>query len=283
MILLTALLIFFLGIKIPLWLLGKKIQDVRTEGGLKQILFELSGLFFAFFMAFMINMVIGLTTKERYLLTENMVYGLNFSQAAKALGFEDGDKIISINGKELIVYDTILSSIVSQYGDVRIGLARNNNDTAIVLNDLELYKLLIDGDEPPFTPILTDDTVNNQGNDLIYSERDRDFSEAVSFFTMSVEYVFKFASQMIGKREGEYVILEVVDLKSFMHQTSLMLVLLGFLNLLPIPGLGVGNAMIALIENRRRKRFNPKMMKWLRYAGVGLISLLLIIRIVYTP
>jgi membrane-associated protease RseP (regulator of RpoE activity) len=280
MILLTALLIFFIGHKIPLWLTGKKMQDVRAEGGLKQILFELSGLFFIFLIAFIINMVIGITTKERYLLNENIVYGLNFSQPAKALGFEDGDKIVSINGEKVIVFDKILSHILSEYGDIKIGISRNDSDTAIVLMDLELYRLFIDG-EQPFTPILTEDTIYNLGNDLIYSERERDLGEAISFFTMSVEYVYKLIFPVDGEEGVEYVIIDVFNLQGLIYKTSLGLIFLGFLNLLPLPGLNLGNAIIALIEIKRSKKFNPKMMNWLRYAGVGVISLLLIINIVY--
>ncbi len=108
----------------------------------------------------MILTIVGLSTKERYLLNENVIYGLNFSQPAKDLGFKNGDKIVSINDKEIVEFNEILEDMLYAYGDVKVGIVRENYDKAIVLSNKEIFGLIKEG-TTSFMPRLNADTVFN--------------------------------------------------------------------------------------------------------------------------
>lgn len=281
MMILLALLLFILGHKIPLWITGQKMIDIRAKGGLRQIFFELSGVFFVFLSAFLILTIVGLSTKEKYLLNENVIYGLNFNQPAKNLGFKNGDKIVTVNDKEIVEFTEILENMLFSFEDVRIGIVRENNDTVIILTSKEIFGLFKEG-TTPFWPRLNADTIFNPRNDLIYNERQRSFTKSLSFFPMTIRQVFRLIAPGKYKGIGGFPILEVTNLTSFMHKFSWNLIFLGFLNLLPIPGLDFGNTCIALTETIRKRKFNPKRVKLVRYICIGIISLLIISIIIYS-
>jgi membrane-associated protease RseP (regulator of RpoE activity) len=278
---LIALLFFILGHKIPLWITGQKMFDIRAKGGLRQIFFEMSGVLFVFLNALLILTIVGLSTKERYLLNENVIYGLNFSQSAKKLGFKNGDKIVSVNDKEVVEFNDILEDILFSYGEVRIGMTRENYDTAIILTDKDKFGLIREG-TTPFIPRLNADTTFNPRNDLIYSERQRSFLKSLSFFPMTIKQVYRLFAPRKYKGIGGFPILKVTNLASFLHLISWNLIFIGFLNLLPIPGLDLGNTSIALIEAIRKRKFNFKRIKIVRYVCIGIISLLMIFIILYS-
>jgi regulator of sigma E protease len=276
-----ALLLFLLGHKIPIWITGQKMSEIRANGGLRQIFIELSGVLFVFLAAFLILTIVGLSTKERYLLNENVIYGLNFSKPAKDLGFKNGDKIASINDKEIVEFNEILEDMLYAYGDVRVGITRDDNDSTIVLTNIEIFGLIKEG-TTPFMPRLNADTMFNTRNDLVYNERKRSFSKSLSFFPMTVRQVFKLFAHKKYKGIGGFPILKVTNIVSFVHLISWNLIFFGFLNLLPIPGLDLGNVSIALIETIRKRKFNGKRIKIVRCVCIGIITLLILSIIIYS-
>ena len=278
---LLALLLFILGHKIPLWITGQKMIDIRAKDGLRQIFFEVSGVLFVFLIAFLILTIVGLSTKERYLLNKNVIYGLNFSQSAKNFGFKNGDKIVTVDDKKVVEFNDILEDILFTYGEVRIGITRENLDTVIILTDKDKFGLIREG-TTSFMPRLNADTTFNSQNDLVYSERQRSLSKSLSFFPMTIKQVFRLLAPKKYKGIGGFPILKVTNLVSFMHLISWNLVFIGFINLLPIPGLDLGNTSIAIIEALRKRKFNNKRIKIVRYVCIGIISLLMIFIILYS-
>lgn len=278
---LLALLFLILGHKIPLWITRQKMIDIRVKDGLRQIFFEVSGVLFVFLIAFLILFIVGLSTKERYLLNKNVIYGLNFSQSAKNFGFKNGDKIVTVNNKEVVEFNDILEDILFAYGEVKIGITRENYDSVIILTDKDKFGLIREG-TTSFMPRLNADTTFNPQNDLVYSERQRSFSKSLSFFPMTIKQVFGLFAPKEYKGIGGFPILKVTNLASFMYLISWNLIFIGFLNLLPIPGLDLGNTCIALIEAIRKRKFNYKRIKIVRYVCIGIISLLMIFIILYS-
>ena len=126
MIFFLVLLSHILGHKIPLWITGQKMRDIRAKGGLKQIFFEMSGVVFVFTLAFIVLTLDGLTTKETYLLNKNVTHGLYFNQNAKDLGFNNGDKIISVNDEPTVEYNEIIEEILNSVCQTRIGVRGGN-------------------------------------------------------------------------------------------------------------------------------------------------------------
>jgi membrane-associated protease RseP (regulator of RpoE activity) len=278
MAIISAILIHFLGHKIPLWFTRQKMKCVRVKGGWQQIYFEMSGALFDFLVAFLILTLVGLMTKDIYLLNENIIYGLNFNQNAQKLGFENGDKILAVNDKLIVEYDDILENITASKGEVRISIKREDYDTVIVFSDKDKLDLIGDGTSP-FIPRLNADTVFNSQIDLIFSERQRSLSKSLAYFPDAIGGI----SGLFAPQPGiVYSIpVKVTDLRSFLHWLGWILIMLGFLNLLPIPGLDFGNSLIAIIETKRKIKFNPRRIRIVRYCCVGIVSILLVIFFLY--
>lgn len=278
MIIIIALIIHLLGHKIPLWITRQQMKNVRAKGGWKQIYFEMSGVIFDFIVAFLILTLVGLFTKERFLLNENIVYGLNFNQNSKNLGFENGDKILAVNDKLIIEYDDILEHITASKGEVRIGLKRENYDTVIVFSEKEKLDLIVDG-TPPFMPRLNADTVFNSRIDLVLNERQRSLSKSLALFPEAIKNMAGLIAPQPGT--GYAIPDKVTDLKSFFNLLGWFIIIIGFLNLLPIPRLDLGNALISIIETKRKTKFNPKRMRIVRYVCFGIFSVMVIFFFIY--
>lgn len=269
---LIALVTHILGHKLPLWLTSQKMSDIRAKGGLKQIYFELSGVIFDFIIAFIILTIVGLTTKEEYLLNKNILYGLTFNQTAKDLGFKDGDKIISVDEVEIIEFDDISEYIVGAKGDVTVSIKRITLDTTIVLSDNDKIELYKDGSFP-ISPRLITDSAGFLRNNLTFNERQRSLTESFEFFPKTVKIFFQLFVPWDEEKGGAITLVSYLPL---LHQIGYTLILFGFLNLLPIPGLDVGNTFIALIEAIRKRKYNPKWVRNLRYVCIGIISVLIL-------
>jgi regulator of sigma E protease len=254
------------------------MKNVRAKGGWKQIYFEMSGVIFDFIVAFLILTLVGLFTKERFLLNENIVYGLNFNQNSKNLGFENGDKILAVNDKLIIEYDDILEHITASKGEVRIGLKRENYDTVIVFSEKEKLDLIVDG-TPPFMPRLNADTVFNSRIDLVLNERQRSLSKSLALFPEAIKNMAGLIAPQPGT--GYAIPDKVTDLKSFFNLLGWFIIIIGFLNLLPIPRLDLGNALISIIETKRKTKFNPKRMRIVRYVCFGIFSVMVIFFFIY--
>jgi membrane-associated protease RseP (regulator of RpoE activity) len=74
---------------------------------------------------------------------------------------------------------------------------------------------------------------------------------------------------------------KVTDLKSFFNLLGWFIIIIGFLNLLPIPRLDLGNALISIIETKRKTKFNPKRMRIVRYVCFGIFSVMVIFFFIY--
>ena len=170
-------------------------------------------------------------------------------------------------GFEEVVHGVEAGPMLIEKGKVRIAVRRNTQDTTIVLSDHEELDLFKDG-WSHFMPMLNTDSAGNLIYDLNFKERQRSLTESFEYFPKTVKIFFQYFTPI-----GSFTL---VSNLSTLHQLGYAMILLGFLNLLPIPGLALGNTCIALIETIRKKKFNPKLIRNLRYICIGIISLFLI-------
>lgn len=89
-----------------------KPWEFRSKPAWQRLLIILGGVMMNALLAFFIYVGISLAWGDRYISNSEMPYGYVYSDYAKELGFEDGDKIISIGGNEIEDYAKILTSLI---------------------------------------------------------------------------------------------------------------------------------------------------------------------------
>ncbi len=86
--------------------------EFRSKPAWQRLIIILGGVMMNVLLAFGIYVGTSLAWGDEYISNKDMPYGYVFSDYAHALGFEDGDKIISIGGKEIEDYAKVLTSLV---------------------------------------------------------------------------------------------------------------------------------------------------------------------------
>lgn len=86
--------------------------EFRAKPAWQRLIIILGGVMMNVVMAFFIYVGISLAWGDKYISNSEMPYGYVFSDYAKQLGFEDGDKIISIGGEPIEDFADIMTSLL---------------------------------------------------------------------------------------------------------------------------------------------------------------------------
>jgi len=166
--------------------------------------------------------------------------------AAKAAGIKEGDKILSVNGKEITFFDEM---------QVALAGAKNKQAEIVVLSEGQPKTLSV--------PVSGEGTIGIAANPLIEPvKREYGFGEAVSKGTTRAFSVVIINAKALGKMfTGEVSAKNVSgpigmakiygdtwDWVKFWSITGLISMILAFMNLLPIPALDGGHVMFLLYE-----------------------------------
>jgi regulator of sigma E protease len=86
--------------------------EFRAKPAWQRLLIMLGGVLVNFILAALIYIAILYTWGEEYIPNQNVKYGIHADSTAHKLGFQDGDKILSINDKDIVKFDNIMSQII---------------------------------------------------------------------------------------------------------------------------------------------------------------------------
>ena len=123
--------------------------ELRAKPAWQRLIVMLGGIIVNIILAFFIYSMILCSWGENYIPMKSLEDGLSFNPAGEMLGFEDGDKLISIDEEELLEFDNmkILSAIlfegankiiVNRRGS-RVVLIMNPDSINIIINNLSDY------------------------------------------------------------------------------------------------------------------------------------------------
>ena len=268
-----ALIFHKLGHYIPSWIKRENFKTLREKLSWKQYFFEMSGVLVNLVLAFLIILSITLTSKEKYLLNDNAVFGIECSDYAKNIGFKDGDKILSINNQKVDRFSDILKSIILANGDTEVLVQRNDKNEKIIVTDADKLTLIKNNSATLFVPKTKPDSLNGvTTNQLKYNERKLGFKDALVTFTTTVKMVYSYFSPRQTNGINGFIALKgIKNLKGFLYILAINSILIGLINLIPLPGLDFGNTIIAFIENTRKKKFDRQVLRIVRIACSSLI------------
>ena len=126
--------------------------EFRTKPSWQRLLIMIGGVLVNFLLALFIYSMIMFTWGEKYVAVKDMTQGMYFNDAAKELGFQNGDVLLSHDGIEFREFDANL------YRDLaaakQVSVLRNGKQVSISLpGDLNLLDML--KNEPKFvTPLI---------------------------------------------------------------------------------------------------------------------------------
>ncbi len=197
------------------------------------------------------------------------------NKPASKSGFIKGDKVVFVNGKET-KYWSDFTSIIKSSNDQPLQVVVNRNNAIVTLHVTPEDNKI--GVAPAF---VASDIVKVKENKYNFSESISKGS-AAAYWTLKdyiaqFKYVFtkKGATSMGGFISIAKIFKPVWDWQIFWKNTAFLSIMLGFMNLLPIPALDGGHVVFTLYEMITGKKPGDKFLEYAQISGfVLLLSLL---------
>ncbi|MCZ4694602.1 hypothetical protein DWB61_06070 [Ancylomarina euxinus] len=272
---LVAILIYVLAGLAPKWILKQDYEILREQFSWKIPLFKLSGLFVGLSLAFVLISISTFTTKKGFVENKNAIYGLEFNSVMEKLGFQDGMKIASINDKAVYKVSDIIETILVEYGKSEVCVDVNGIESINILDAKAKGDILKSVSMDFIKPIMKS---TNNTNSVKITYENYNFSDVLARFKMLWYQAIVFVNPSPSHIQQVGGFLRMANPANSHGQAlslAFTLILLGILNLLPLPGFNVGNAIISSIETQRRKHYNKK--KLIGYVSILIVILLLLI------
>ena len=117
--------------------------EFRSKSTWQRLIIMIGGVLFNLILAVILYSAVLFTWGDQYLPTKNVKYGIAVSETGKEMGLLNGDKIISVDGKEVEDFNKIVSSIILN-GAKTIEVERNEHSVTIPVNGEIIPKILKD-------------------------------------------------------------------------------------------------------------------------------------------
>ena len=135
--------------------------EFRTKPAWQRLIVMLAGVFMNVILAMFIYACMLFTWGEEYLDNNNVKYGYEFSAAGEELGFEDGDRIVSIDGKQIVNANNIGTQLLIADNDRNVEIIRHGEvmtlsiplDKLVDMRESESYRGLYN---PIVAPLIVD-------------------------------------------------------------------------------------------------------------------------------
>ena len=115
--------------------------EYRAKPAWQRFLVLAAGVTMNVILAFFIYCGISFSYGSQYISNEDMIYGYEFSQSAEQLGFQDGDRIVTIGGEKVENINSILGKILLAKEDCEVEVIRDGAEHKFLL-DNEILNLM---------------------------------------------------------------------------------------------------------------------------------------------
>jgi len=108
--------------------------EFRSKPAWQRLLIMIGGVVFNFILAIVIYSMVLFSNGDSYLMTKDIPAHTEYSSVAKEVGFMDGDRIVSADGKELAIRDSKtldMNTLIAILNAKQIEVIRNNNPVTI--------------------------------------------------------------------------------------------------------------------------------------------------------
>ncbi|WP_408092494.1 zinc metalloprotease [Chryseobacterium terrae] len=181
---------------------------------------------------------------------------MEFNKTMQQLGFENGDKIISINNKPVKNTDKIGVDILMNSGS-EIKVMRQNSYKVLKINDNDIAKIL-NSEGTPIKVRLKPDVNGEKSQQIKQTQEKFSFASVLERYKSNVKAAYKFIIPEKDYKKVNGINIKTNGFKGKIVLLSFCCTIIGLLNLIPFPGFSLGNFIIALVELKRNKKFNPQ-------------------------
>ena len=115
--------------------------EYRAKPAWQRFLVLVAGVTMNVILAFFIYCGISFSYGSQYVSNEDMIYGYEFSQSAEQLGFQDGDRIVTIGGEKVENINSILGKILLAKEECEVEVIRGGAEHKFLL-DNEILNLM---------------------------------------------------------------------------------------------------------------------------------------------
>ncbi len=115
--------------------------EFRSKPSWQRLLIMLGGVLMNFLTALIIYIGILYAWGESYLPTENAIYGIEVNEVGREIGFQNGDKILSVDNQYIDNFNKIIPTIVLD-GVTSVQVERNGQKVEVKIEDADLALLL---------------------------------------------------------------------------------------------------------------------------------------------
>ncbi|WP_295961808.1 RIP metalloprotease RseP [uncultured Alistipes sp.] len=110
-----------------------KEDEFRAKPAWQRFLVMIAGVVMNVLLAIVIYCGVCYIWGDNYFSNEDAHWGYNFNDAAHKLGFHDGDKIVSVDGRAVDNINNILNSLILTEGDRKVVVERNGREVELTL------------------------------------------------------------------------------------------------------------------------------------------------------
>ena len=194
---------------------------------------------------------------------------------AKKAGLQKNDKVISVNNTPVTYWNEFTQQIVNAKGEITLGIERGSESINISLSPNENNQIGVG-----YNPL---NAVDIQHKDYTFLESISK-GNSIAIWTLK-DYItqFKYVFTKKGATSiGGFIAIGNIfpatwSWQAFWSITAFLSIMLGFMNLLPIPALDGGHVMFTLYEIITGRKPNDKFLEYAQITGfILLIALLLL-------
>jgi len=216
------------------------------------------------------------------LITPRLPYivgGFTDTSAAKVAGLQAGDSLVAINGETFLFFDEYIAEI-PKHKDQQLTLsayrAGERIDIEMLVPNHGVLGIRPDGVLSRYYNLThVDYTFGEATVGAVNSTWSR-----LSGYVRQFKLIFNFNTGAYKEVGGFYTILQQYsdtwDWRQFWEFTAFLSLMLGFLNILPIPALDGGHVMFTLIEMATGRQPSTKILEYAQVVGFVLLLALLV-------
>lgn len=258
-----------LGRYLPLWILKNKFRESYKESNFVFFFFRMSGVILDIVLAMIIISFVALNDKHEYVANECETYRIICSNEIKSMGFKDGDRIMKIEDIKVERFSEILKTIYLQMPPIDVQIIRKNETRTLTLTNQDQMILIESGRIDHFAPMIDD----NNSNKLVTIKQ---YKPGLNDIVLTAKVVFNEVNKFLIPTKQKAKIVGGFNKDNKMGRfliLSTCLLIVCIINLLPIPGLDLGDLIIAIIEKKRNFTMKPKILFILRLICLSVLFL----------
>ncbi len=115
--------------------------EYRSKPAWQRFLVLAAGVTMNVILAFFIYCGISFVYGKQYIANDDMIYGYEFSESGEKLGFQDGDRIVTIGGEKIVDANSIRSKIFLAKEDCEIEVIRDGASHKFILDNAALNSI----------------------------------------------------------------------------------------------------------------------------------------------